>query len=187
MIFQSSINLVLGDRNQCYVQDRVHGLLSCIFWHTEGQLVLGRALQHSKESIRPSKELRSQDNQVDYNERNFITYFYSVHLQEKHLISRHENNLYTVKFLPSVSEILQLRHKSPFWRGKVTFSSVWWEFGILLPWTIWKISTWDSLRYKSNSTQMFPMMETLEIPAWTVSRWSRRTITIISQWCGYKS
>lgn len=60
MIFQPSIKPVLGDRNQRDLQDRAYGPLLYSFLHIEGQLVLGRAPQDSKESIIPSQKLQSQ-------------------------------------------------------------------------------------------------------------------------------
>jgi len=60
VIFQPSINLVLGDRNQCDLSDKAHGPFLHSFLHIEPQMLLGRALQGSKESVMPSQKLQSQ-------------------------------------------------------------------------------------------------------------------------------
>lgn len=82
VIFQPSIKLVLGDRNQHDLQDRAHGPLLYSFLHIAGQLVLGRSLWDSKESIILLKSCKnsSHSSHIDFNERNFITYVYLFHL-----------------------------------------------------------------------------------------------------------
>lgn len=162
------------------------GALFYRFWCVEGQLVLGRHCSTQRNPLELLQSCKVKPIRLII-KKGIFSHIFILFIWQQHLMSRHENSLWPVKFSPSVSEILQLRHRSPFWRGKVIFSSAWWEFGILLPWTIWKISTWDSLRHKSNSTQIFPVMESPGDPSMSSSRWSRRIITITSQWHQHKT